>query len=66
MSFSYGAAFGRLRNARTPVLQQFYPIVDGRPTNDSMAAVGRARAEFEKVKVEFDRITEEIRTGKRP
>jgi len=65
VSERYGVAFERMRDAQLAVTRQFYPLGNGSPTPESLAAADKARGEFDAIKREFDRIADEIRTGKR-
>jgi len=59
------AAFRRRQDAFLRVHAQLYPIGDGRPTEDSMKDMDEAESEWKAVAAEMERITQEIRSGKR-
>jgi len=55
------AAFRRRQDAFLRVHAQLYPIGDGRPTEE----LDEAEAEWKAVAADMERITQEIRSGKR-
>ena len=58
-------AFERRQAAFLAVTKQFYPKGDGVPATQDLDELDAANTEWEAAKVEVDRITDEIRTGKR-
>ena len=58
-------AFQRRQSAWLAVHGQMTPVGDGVPTDESMAQLDAAKAEFCAAQQEFDRITDEIRAGRR-
>jgi len=58
-------AFERRQAAFLAVTKQFYPKGDGLPVTHDLDELDAANAESEAAKAEVDRITDEIRTGKR-
>jgi hypothetical protein len=58
-------AFERRQAAFLAVTKQFYPKGDGLPATHDLDELDAANAEWEAAKAEVDRITDEVRTGKR-
>jgi hypothetical protein len=58
-------AFERRSNALDKVTRQFYPHGNGAPAQVDMDELDAADAEWKAATAEMDRISEEIRTGKR-
>ena len=58
-------AFERRQAAFLAVTRQFYPLGNGLPAKGDLYDLDAANAEWETAKAEIDRITDEIRTGKR-
>ena len=58
-------AFERRQTAFIAVTKQFYPHGNGQPTTVDLDELDAANAEWELAKSDIDRITNEIRTGKR-
>ena len=59
------AAFKRHQHAFLKVHAQLCPIGNGSPTENSMKALDEAEAEWKAAAADMDRITQEIRSGKR-
>ena len=58
-------AFQRKQNAYFALNRQWLPHGNGLPTEESISDVDTAEEEFRAAQAEVDRITQEIRTGKR-
>jgi hypothetical protein len=59
------AAFERHQKALTAVTRQFYPIGNGVPTRESLDEADAAEEEWEAARAVVERISAEIRSGKR-
>jgi hypothetical protein len=59
------ATFKRRQDAFFKVHRQFYPYGNGNPTEDSMKELDEAEADWQAAQAEMDRISQEIRSGKR-
>jgi transcriptional regulator with XRE-family HTH domain len=58
-------AFQRQQEAYFAINKQWLPHGNGRPNEESISEVDAAKVEFRAAQAEVDRITHEIRTGKR-
>jgi len=59
-------AFERRQTVFLKVRHQFYSLGNGQPTPASLDELDQVNAEYKAAQAEMDRVTDEIRTGKRP